>query len=160
VPSASSSTKLHAVDPQVDLRESLGELIRLRQEGKILHIGLSNVSTEEIELALRLTPIASVQNRCNPFEKRDFKKGLVELCAQRGITYFPTARWAATTAMCVYPSTPSCGNYQRSRVRRPIASRSPGSCTRVRISSRSRGGARSQACATVPRRALRYSGAI
>lgn len=81
--------QLHAVDPQVGLRESLGELIRLRQEGKILHIGLSNVSTEELELALRLAPIASVQNRCNPFEKRDFKNGLVELCAQRGITYIP-----------------------------------------------------------------------
>jgi aryl-alcohol dehydrogenase-like predicted oxidoreductase len=48
-----------------------------------------NVSTEELEFALRLAPIASVQNRCNPFEKRDFKNGLVELCAQRGITYIP-----------------------------------------------------------------------
>jgi aryl-alcohol dehydrogenase-like predicted oxidoreductase len=48
-----------------------------------------NVSTEELEPALRLTPIASVQNRCNPFEKRDFKNGLMELCAQRGITYIP-----------------------------------------------------------------------
>jgi aryl-alcohol dehydrogenase-like predicted oxidoreductase len=70
-----------------------------------------NVSTEELELALRLAPIASVQNRCNPFEKQDFKNGLVELGAQRGITYIPHSPWAATTAMCVYLSTPSCGNY-------------------------------------------------
>jgi aryl-alcohol dehydrogenase-like predicted oxidoreductase len=81
--------QLHAVDPAVDLLDSLGALVRLKEEGKILHIGLSNVSPAEIERALRFTPIASVQNRCNPFDQRDFHNGLIETCSARGLTYIP-----------------------------------------------------------------------
>jgi aryl-alcohol dehydrogenase-like predicted oxidoreductase len=81
--------QLHAVDPKVGLQASLAELMRLREEGKILHIGLSNVSPEDLETALTMTPIASVQNRCNPFYKKDFTNGLVELCQRKGIAYIP-----------------------------------------------------------------------
>ncbi len=86
--------QLHAVDPQVDFRISLGALIRLKEEGKILHIGLSNIGPEHLKTALAYTPIASVQNRCNPFYKQDFRKGLfrnalIQLCKDKGITYLP-----------------------------------------------------------------------
>ena len=54
---------LHTVDPAVPLAESLGELVRLREEGKITSIGLSNVTARHLDEALRLTPIAAVQNR-------------------------------------------------------------------------------------------------
>ena len=81
--------QLHAVDPQVDLAESLGELVRLRQEGKILHIGVSNVSRRELDYACRCTTIVSVQNRCNVFTTTDFKNGLIETCRERGIAYIP-----------------------------------------------------------------------
>lgn len=81
--------QLHAVDPNVGLAESLGELVRLREAGKIQNIGLSNVSRAELETALGLTAIASVQNRCNPFQKQDLRNGLVDFCEQRGITYLP-----------------------------------------------------------------------
>src|SRR3989338_4349948 len=47
--------QLHAVDPKVPLEDSLGELTRLHQEGKIEHIGLSNVDALEIERALAVT---------------------------------------------------------------------------------------------------------
>jgi aryl-alcohol dehydrogenase-like predicted oxidoreductase len=81
--------QLHAVDPDIDFQASLGELIKLKEEGKILHLGLSNIDPGHLEIALRYTPIASVQNRCNPFYKKDFKNGLIALCKAKGVTYLP-----------------------------------------------------------------------
>jgi aryl-alcohol dehydrogenase-like predicted oxidoreductase len=81
--------QLHAVDNAVGLPESLGELMRLREEGKIRHIGLSNVTPQQLEQALALTPIASVQNRCSVLDPRDFKNGMVALCAARGVAFIP-----------------------------------------------------------------------
>lgn len=81
--------QLHAVDPSVGLAESLGELVRLREAGKVRHIGVSNVTRPELETALAITDVAAVQNRCNPFHKQDLRSGLVDFCGQRGITYLP-----------------------------------------------------------------------
>ena len=80
---------LHTVDPAVPLAESLGELVRLREEGKITSIGLSNVTARHLDEALRLTPIAAVQNRCNVLDRRDFESGLVGRCRELGIAYIP-----------------------------------------------------------------------
>ena len=80
---------LHTVDPAVPLEESLGELVRLREEGKIRAIGLSNVNARHLDDALRLTPIAAVQNRCNVLDARDFDSGLVERCRELGVAYVP-----------------------------------------------------------------------
>src|SRR5215831_6786572 len=80
---------LHAVDRAVPLADSVGELVRLQEQGKIVDIGLSNVSACELDEALRITPIAAVQNRCNIFEQRDFDNGLVEHCRALGVTYVP-----------------------------------------------------------------------
>lgn len=81
--------QLHAVDDRVPLEESVGELIRLKAEGKIAHIGLSNVSRAEVDRALTLTPIVAVQNGCNLFEQRDVASGLVRYCAEREIAFLP-----------------------------------------------------------------------
>lgn len=81
--------QLHAVDTQVGLAASLETLIRLREAGKIEHIGLSNVTLAQLREALALTPIASVQNRCNPYERSDFDNGMVAFCQQEGIAYLP-----------------------------------------------------------------------
>jgi aryl-alcohol dehydrogenase-like predicted oxidoreductase len=78
---------LHAVDSAVPLADSVGELTRLRTEGKIAAIGLSNVDANELDEALTHTPIAAVQNRCNVFDQRDFSSGLVERCRELGIAY-------------------------------------------------------------------------
>lgn len=78
---------LHTVDPSVPLADSVGELVRLREEGKIASIGLSNVNARQLDEALRVTPIAAVQNRCNVLDTRDFDTGLVEHCRALGIAY-------------------------------------------------------------------------
>ena len=80
---------LHAVDPAVPLEDSVGELVRLREEGKIAAIGLSNVDRRQLDAALRLTPIAAVQNRCNVLDRRDFDTGFVQRCRELGIAYVP-----------------------------------------------------------------------
>jgi aryl-alcohol dehydrogenase-like predicted oxidoreductase len=79
--------QLHAVDPQIGLRPSIEELLRLQHEGLIRHIGLSNVNLEQLRAALDQAPIVAVQNRCNLLEKRDFRSGLIDFCSAHGLTY-------------------------------------------------------------------------
>jgi aryl-alcohol dehydrogenase-like predicted oxidoreductase len=81
--------QLHAPDPRVPFMESVGELARLRQEGKIAHIGLSNVSLAQIRGAMAAVPIASVQNKCNVSFKRAFRDGVVDFCGVHGIAFIP-----------------------------------------------------------------------
>lgn len=81
--------QLHAPDPNVPFAESVGELARLQQEGKIQNVGLSNVNSREIMTALTITPILSVQNRCNLFERKSFENGVVDLCASENIIFIP-----------------------------------------------------------------------
>jgi aryl-alcohol dehydrogenase-like predicted oxidoreductase len=79
--------QLHAPDPDIPLTDSIGELAKLKVEGKIQHIGLSNISVEHIELALSVTHIMSVQNRCNLFERQSFNNGVVDYCENNNITF-------------------------------------------------------------------------
>jgi pyridoxine 4-dehydrogenase len=57
--------QLHRIDQDVPLADQVGELVRLREEGKIRHIGLSEVTVEQLAAAEAITPIASVQNMYN-----------------------------------------------------------------------------------------------
>ncbi len=79
--------QLHAVDGEVPLEDSVGALMELRRQGKITHIGLSNVNAAELRRAMAVAPIVSVQNRCSVFDRRDFSNGLVALCAAEKIAY-------------------------------------------------------------------------
>jgi aryl-alcohol dehydrogenase-like predicted oxidoreductase len=79
--------QLHAPDPRVPLAESVGALARLREEGKIRWIGLSNVSVEEIREARAVATITSVQNRLNPFFREALIEGVVAYCEEQGIGF-------------------------------------------------------------------------
>ena len=81
--------QLHAIDPKVDFRRSLETLVKLKEEGKIRYLGLSNVSPAQLEQALEFTVVSSVQNHCNLFDQRDFRNGLIDFCRARRITYIP-----------------------------------------------------------------------
>ncbi len=84
--------QLHRIDPKVALEDQLGELTRLQSEGKVRHIGLSEVSVAEIEQAARLAPIATVQNRYNVADRAS--EDVLEHCeaTSRGfIPWFPLA---------------------------------------------------------------------
>lgn len=81
--------QLHAPDPAVPFAESVGELARLRAEGLVAHVGLSNVDIAQIEIARALVPVVSVQNRCNPYDLRAFAQGVVAHCEAHGIAFLP-----------------------------------------------------------------------
>ena len=85
--------QLHAPDPTVPIEESIGELVRLRAQGKIRHIGVSNVTVEQLERCERLAPIVSVQNRYN-FDDRQ-SEDVLEHCAAHGIAFLPWAPLAS-----------------------------------------------------------------
>lgn len=82
--------QLHAPDPGVPFADSLGALIDLKREGKIQHIGISNVTNEQVIEALHLTRIETIQNRANPFWQKDYRTaGIVELCIAHSMTFLP-----------------------------------------------------------------------
>src|SRR5687768_6355295 len=81
--------QLHRPDPKVPFAESLGALVQLRNQGKIRHIGLSNVSAAEIQEALAITPIVSVQNRYNVDDRGS--ESIVDLCEREGLAFLPWA---------------------------------------------------------------------
>jgi aryl-alcohol dehydrogenase-like predicted oxidoreductase len=79
--------QLSVPDPAIPFADTMGELARLRQEGKIQHVGLSNVSLKEVDQAREIVPIASVQNRMNPFDLTSWLSGIVQGCAERDIAF-------------------------------------------------------------------------
>jgi aryl-alcohol dehydrogenase-like predicted oxidoreductase len=79
--------QLHAPDPAVPFRESIGALGQLRKEGKIRWVGLSNVSVAEIEEARAIVEVVTVQNRLNPFFREAIETGVVAHCAAHGIGF-------------------------------------------------------------------------
>jgi pyridoxine 4-dehydrogenase len=81
--------QFHRPDPKVPFAESVGALIALRDEGKIRHIGVSNVSEDQVLEAQKLTPVVSVQNRYNLKDRSS--ESMVDLCEQEDIVFLPWA---------------------------------------------------------------------
>lgn len=79
--------QLHRIDPEVPLEDQLGVLVQFQQEGKIRHIGLSEVTVEQIEAARRITPIATVQNLYN-VGTRDAEP-VLEYCERNDLGFIP-----------------------------------------------------------------------
>ena len=81
--------QFHRPDPQVPLAESLGMLVQLKDEGKIAHIGISNVSEAQLRAAQQITPVASVQNRYNAADRKS--EPIVDMCELAQIAFLPWA---------------------------------------------------------------------
>lgn len=79
--------QLHWIDPKVPLEISVDALAEMRRAGKIRHIGLSNVGHAELDRALAVAPIASIQNRFNQSEREH--DALVDYTASKGIAFIP-----------------------------------------------------------------------
>ncbi|MGW6564871.1 aldo/keto reductase [Streptomyces sp. NPDC054975] len=87
--------QLHRIDPKLPLAEQVGALRELQLEGKIGHIGLSEVTPEQLAEARRSAEIASVQNRYNLLD-RDYEP-VLEMCEAEGIAFLPWRPVAAET---------------------------------------------------------------
>jgi aryl-alcohol dehydrogenase-like predicted oxidoreductase len=81
--------QLHSLDPEVPLEESLGALVQLRDEGKVRHIGVSNLFREVLDIALAVAPIVSVQNQYSVAGRTSDPE--VDLCERRGLAFMPWA---------------------------------------------------------------------
>ena len=81
--------QFHRPDPAVPLAESLGTLTQLKDEGKIRHIGISNVSLAQLRTAQQITPVVSVQNRYNAADRKS--ESMVDTCEQEQIAFLPWA---------------------------------------------------------------------
>jgi aryl-alcohol dehydrogenase-like predicted oxidoreductase len=79
--------QLHRIDPKVPAEDQFGTLVELQREGKIRHIGLSEVSVRDIEHARRFFPVVSVQNRYNLAERK--AEGVLDYCDREGIGFIP-----------------------------------------------------------------------
>jgi pyridoxine 4-dehydrogenase len=98
--------QFHRPDPAVPLEDSISALVTLKEQGKIRHIGLSNVTEDQLQRAQRLTPIVSIQNRYNVEDRQS--ESLVDLCEQEQMVFLP---WAPIQ------------NLNRNRIVREIAQR-------------------------------------
>jgi pyridoxine 4-dehydrogenase len=81
--------QFHRPDRKVPFEESLGALVQLKEQGKIRHIGLSNVDETRIRAAQAITPIVSIQNRYNVGDRE--WEPIVDLCEQEQMVFLPWA---------------------------------------------------------------------
>jgi aryl-alcohol dehydrogenase-like predicted oxidoreductase len=79
--------QLHTVDPKVPLAVSLGALADMQREGKIRHVGLSNVTVRQLDEARKIVPIVSVQNRYNLGDHSS--EDVLKACEKLGIAFLP-----------------------------------------------------------------------
>lgn len=84
--------QLHRIDPHVPQEDQFGLLKDLQDEGKVRHVGLSQVTVEQIEACRRIVDVASVQNRFNLVDRDD--QDVLEHCEQEGIAFIPWAPMA------------------------------------------------------------------
>ena len=81
--------QFHRPDPAVPLAESIGAIVEMKTEGKIRHVGISNVSESQLREAQQITPIVSIQNRYNASDRRS--EPLIDLCEQEQLVFLPWA---------------------------------------------------------------------
>ena len=79
--------QLHRIDPRTPLEESLGALKKMQEQGKIRHIGLSEVTPAEIEAARKIVEVATVQNRYSLADRR--QEETLAYCEKQGIGFLP-----------------------------------------------------------------------
>jgi pyridoxine 4-dehydrogenase len=94
--------QLHAPDPKVPLEDSLGALKELQDEGKIRHIGVSNVSLTALDRARRVVDVVTVQNRYSVVDRHS--EDVLDACEEAGIGFIPW--WPLATGNLADPGGP------------------------------------------------------
>jgi pyridoxine 4-dehydrogenase len=87
--------QFHRPDPKVPFEDSVGTIARMKEEGKIRHVGLSNVTADQLARAQRIVPIVTVQNRYNLAYRESENmtaaesEAMIDSCARQGIGFIP-----------------------------------------------------------------------
>ena len=79
--------QLHRIDPKVPMEDQITALLDLQREGKIRHLGLSEVTVEQIEAVRRMAPVVSVQNRYNLVERKS--EDVLDYCTRENLGFIP-----------------------------------------------------------------------
>ncbi|GAC1373426.1 MAG: aldo/keto reductase [Ktedonobacteraceae bacterium] len=102
--------QFHRPDPKVAFEDSVGEIARMREEGKVRHVGLSNITVEELARAQKIVPIVTVQNHYNLTRRQSERmtveqsEEMIDVCAQQGIGFIP---WSPlSTGQLARPGSP------------------------------------------------------
>jgi aryl-alcohol dehydrogenase-like predicted oxidoreductase len=112
--------QLHRIDPTVPLADQIGALRRLQDEGKVRHVGLSEVTVDQLTQAEQITPIVAVQNRYNLTDRAS--EDVLEYCERRGIAFIPWLPVAPTTrASAADPITAVAGRLGATRAQVALA---------------------------------------
>lgn len=106
---------LHSPDIRVPFEESVGALARLKEEGKIRHVGLCNVSVEHIERARAVTPIQCIQNRWNPLAREVEKNGVLDYCRKNDLAFIAYAPFGGTLGAPTLTTLGKLGEQARRR---------------------------------------------
>jgi aryl-alcohol dehydrogenase-like predicted oxidoreductase len=93
--------QLHTPDPKVPFEESINELSRLRQQGKIRHVGVSNVTLAQLKRARTLVPVVSAQNQYNLSDRSS--EDVLRYCAGEHLAFLPWAPLAGRTSPLLLP---------------------------------------------------------
>jgi aryl-alcohol dehydrogenase-like predicted oxidoreductase len=99
--------QFHRPDPKVPLAESIGALAELKDQGKIRHIGVSNVSEAQLREATRITPVVSVQNRYNLADRES--DPIIDVCDDETLVFLPWAPIQDSARMA--PVLAAAGNH-------------------------------------------------
>ena len=94
--------QLHRIDPKVQLADQIGTLLELQREGKVRHLGLSEVTVPEIEAVRRMAKIATVQNLYNLSDRHS--EPVLEYCTREEIGFIPW--FPLATGNLAGPSSP------------------------------------------------------
>jgi aryl-alcohol dehydrogenase-like predicted oxidoreductase len=105
--------QLHAVDDKVPLEDSMGELARLQKEGKIRHIGVSNMDASELARARRIAKVVSVQNRYNVADRTS--QDVLAVCERDGLAFIPWSPLAQGTRDQKAPQRNALDDWARAR---------------------------------------------
>ena len=111
--------QLHRIDPKVPIEESLGALKKMQEAGKIRHVGLSEVSAEEIDRARKVLPIVSVQNQYN-IGNRKWEKTLT-YCEKEGLGFMPWSPIGGNRGLKDNPLEAAARDYHASVVQLALA---------------------------------------
>ena len=89
--------QLHAPDPKVPFEESVGALADFQREGKVRHVGVSNVSVKQLEQARKIVPVVSVQNEYNLGDRSS--EDVLKACERHGLAFLPWYPLGAGSAL-------------------------------------------------------------
>lgn len=79
--------QFHRPDPEVTFEDSVGEIAKMRDEGKVKHVGLSNVTTAQLVSAQEIVPIVTIQNQYNLLDRTS--ENVLQACEEQGIGFMP-----------------------------------------------------------------------